>query len=331
MKHNVLLALVVTFAFGVIGLTGCEWTGGSSDNSWNDSNSLANFNGTYQASSGYLVSEYTATSVTSTSSNGLSYAQATGESGGTASAGDKTTFSGQTVNGLIKPDTLTITFGNLGSFTDDGSGHLAGSIRRGEADSAVLTGTGTIKYDTGVWTITLEPDGLASSKAITVSYSYAVSSSGGSSSSSSGASGVSIFAFNVQQTGNSLKIVDNNGSLYTGSLGDVRTTGNLSSSSQGADFVNGDQVSASFSASGTSAAGKHVNMVGTFQGTAAGVSKVTTKSGNSVTYTTSMALENRTMTGTWVEDGGKTGNINGVCPSAANVTYSGNVSTNVTN
>ena len=329
MKHLIRIALVTVLSVGTIGLVGCEWSGGSSDNSWNDSSTIANFNGTYQASGGYLVSEYSASSaVSSTSSNSdILISESQGSFAGTLVK----MFTGTLSQSPITPGSVTLSFsgpgGSAGSFHADSSGNLTGSYTAMSV-SKVFTGSGFVDHSTGAWRIQLSGSG-SFSETITISATYRHSVSGSSSGgTSSGASGVSIFAFNVQQTGNSLKIIDNNGSIYQGSLGNIRTTGNLGSTSTGATFVNGDQVSASFSASGTSAAGVHVNLTGTFQGTAAGVNQITTKSGSAVTYTTSMALSDRRIMGTWIEDGGKTGNINGVCPSAVNVSSS-STSTNI--
>ncbi len=329
MKHLIQKIFVAAFAVGMAGLVGCEWSGGSSDNSWNDSSSIANFNGTYQGNGGYLVSEYSLSSISSGS--GVIYSDVTGEGAGSGASGNST-FSGVVANKPIKPGSLTLTLsGDLGSFRDNGSGVLTGQYHTRTGDSFLFTGTGTIDYNNGQWTLTLEAGApLGQAATFSTSYSYSAGGTAGSGSSvgTPGSSGKTIYAFNVQQTGNSLKIVDNNGCVYSGSLGDVRTTGNVGTASQGALFVDGDQVMASFSASGTSAAGIHVNLVGTFQGTVSGVSQVSSVSSGSVTYNTSMALSSRVMTGTWVEDGGKSGSINGVCPSAAMISLSSSTSTN---
>ena len=325
MKLLIRIALLTVLSVGVVGLFGCEWSGGSSDNSWNDSSSIANFNGTYQPNGGYLVSEYTTSSTSTTSTGGVS--NISGEDKGNVGA---PSFAGQCNHTPVVPGSfhLFLTSGADGQFTDNSGGVLNGSFNVG--GGAMIPATGTINYDNGAYGISLGPAGsTVVGKSIKITYSV-TSSSGSTTTSDStpGSSGVSIYAFNVQQTGNSLKIIDNNGSIYSGSLGNIRTTGNLGSTSTGATFVNGDQVSASFSASGTSKSGVHVNMTGTFQGTAAGVNQITTKSGSAVTYTTSMALSDRRMTGTWIEDGGKTGSINGYCPSAVNVS-SASTSTNI--
>jgi hypothetical protein len=226
---------------------------------------------------------------------------------------------------------VTVAFANgaKGSVTDNGSGVLSGSYLNtipGEHPA-----NGTIVYENGQVSLFFSDVlGLQASR-VTIRYtvnSGTTSTTTTSGSGTPGSSGVNIYAFNVQQTGNKLKIIDNNGSVYEGELSNVRTTGNLTSGSSGATLVNGDQVIASFYAAGKSAAGVYVNMTGTFQGTIAGVNQVTTRAGDSVTYSTSMALSDRRIMGTWIEDGGKTGNISGISPSAVNVATTSTTSTN---
>jgi hypothetical protein len=319
MKHLIRNAFVAVLS---VGLAGCEWSGGGDSNSWNDSGTIANFNGNYHASGGYLVSDYSASaSSTTSSSDALTYVSHTGEDGGNNGA-NRVSISGKTVYGSVKPGSVTIVFGSVsGSAHDNGTSGMSGSFVVGSTNLPV-TG-GSFEYQTGVWTLQFAPPGLPINQSISLNYSAAggaSTSSSGTSGSSGASGGVTIYAFNVQQSGNKLKIIDNNGSVYEGSFGDMRTTGNLGSGSQGGTFVNGDEVIASFSASGKSAAGVYVNMTGNFQGTVQGVSTVTTKSGSSTITTTSMALSNRRIIGTWIEDGGKTGSISGVSDSAVNVT-----------
>ena len=322
MKHLIQKALVTVLGVGTIGLVGCEWGGGQGGTD----SGIANFNGNYQANGGYLVSEYTVAAV-SASSNTTGYVAYTGEDGGSTGI-NKASLAGKTQHGTVKPGSVTIVLGGVGgSAHDNGSGGMVGTFVLGVTNKNV---TGSFEYSTGVWTLQMDAPGLPSPQNIFLNYLAAGGGSSGSGGGTPGSSGVSIFAFNVQQSGSNLKIVDNNGSIYQGSLGDVRTTGNLGSASQGATFVNGDQVIASFSASGTSAAGIHVNLVGNFQGTAQGVSTVSTRSGSTITRTTSMALTDRIIVGTWIEDGGKTGNISGISPASADISLGTNIVINTT-
>jgi hypothetical protein len=326
MKYLFQSALVV--AMGVA-LAGCEWGGSGDDNSWNDSSSIANFSGNYQGNGTYLVSEYTVTSTGSGGSTTIT-TPVNSESQGSAALGN-TTFSGTAANVPVSGSTVTLSLaGDLGNFTDDGAGHLSGQYHTRSGDSFLYNATGTINYNNGQWTLTLAAGApLGENSSFTISYSYVTGGTGGTTSTgSAGSSGVTIYSFNVQQSGNKVKIIDNNGSVYEGSLGDVRTTGNLSSSSSGSGLVAGDQVIAPFSAAGKSKSGMYVNMAGNFQGTVAGVTSVSEVSGSTTTIKTSFALTSRVIQGTWIEDGGKTGDIKGLCPSSVSVSTSSSTSTN---
>lgn len=307
----------LVMAMGVA-LVGCEWGGGGDDNSWNEGGSIANFSGSYQAGSGLLVSDYSTSGGSVTTSEGTTYVSYTGEDGGNTGA-NRVSLQGKTLHGLVKPGSLTIVFGGVsGSAYDDGDGNVKGSYVLGATNLAVTSGH--IEYDTGVWVMQLTPPGLPVSQSITLNYAAAgAASSGGSSSGGgSGASGgISIYAFNVQHSGNKIKIVDNNGSVYEGSFGEMRTTGNASSGSSGVTLAEGDKVIAPFSAAGKSAAGVHVNIAGSFEGTVTSVQSTSEKSGSTTVTKTSFTLTNRVISGTWIEDGGKSGNIQGVSGSSS--------------
>ncbi|MEI6563381.1 MAG: hypothetical protein WCO42_03630 [bacterium] len=332
MKHLIQNALVVVLG---LGLMSCEWSGSGDNNSWNDSTSIANFSGNYQGNGGYLVSDYTS------SSGGGTTGSTTVISGGfipPIETKAPSTFSGSsisftTLNVPIKPGSITVFFedGSKGSMTDNGSGSLSGTYLNAIPGSHAANGT--VVYENGQISIFF-PDILGLQNA-SIKIRYTVSSgsstttsTGSSSGSAAGSSGVSIYAFNVQQSGNKLKIIDNNGSIYEGNFGDVKTTGNLNANSTDSTFVNGDQVIAPFSASGSSGSGMHVNMAGNFQGTVQGVAVTTTTSGSAATKHTSFSLSSRVILGTWIEDGGKTGDIKGISPSSASVTVTSNTTTN---
>ena len=125
------------------------------------------------------------------------------------------------------------------------------------------------------------------------SCSYAVSGTGGSGGAGSGVSGATIYSFVVWQTGGGLQITDNNGAVYNGEMGTLSGTMTAGTNSTP---VAGETVVAQFSASGVSAANFNVTMAGTLQG-------VVEQSG--------AALGSRQMFGTWIEEGGRTGDING--------------------
>lgn len=303
MKHMIRNVFLMV---AVIGLTGCEWGGGGDDNSWNDSSSIANFSGSYRGSGsgGYLVSQYS-TSSSSTPGGTTTYS---GESIGTGD-GSSTTYGGTLLHPPVVRGSLSIMAAGGYSFSDAGDGTLNGSV----------SGTsGTISYESGGWSIDLAGGFIANGSAITASYT--LTNSGSSSSGSSQGSTDPIYAFNVQQSGNKVKIIDNNGKVYEGSMGEMRSTGNLGANSSGVGLVNGDQLMASFSAAGRSAAGMHVNITGTFQGTVSGVTTVTEKSGTATITKNSFSLSDRAILGTWIEDGGKTGDINGSAGTSSVIT-----------
>jgi hypothetical protein len=322
MTHLIRNAFLAVLAVGV---AGCEWSGGGDDNSWNDSGTIANFNGNYHASGGYLVSDYTSSSSSSTGSSTTvttsGELNVLNEAKGTAPA---VSFNGICSLTPVKPGSfhLYLTGGADGQFTDNGGGALSGEVNIG--GGVTVAASGNISYDNGAYSVSCPVSAVnIIGKNVTITYTQLTGGGGSTTTTSSsgdspGSSGVSILAFNVQQTGNKIKIIDNNGSIYEGSLGDMRTTGNSGSGASG-DFVNGDQVIASFSAGGKSKSGMYVNLTGNFQGTVEGVTTQTSTAAGTTTTKTSMALSNRRIMGTWIEDGGKTGNISGVSDSAVNV------------
>jgi hypothetical protein len=110
-----------------------------------------------------------------------------------------------------------------------------------------------------------------------------------------GTSGIRIYAFTVFHEGETLRLTDNYGREYSGGFGSIRSTGGSEATpTEEPTPAAGEEVIAQFTASGVSPAGYNIRMVGTFQGT----------------YNAG-ALQSRSLNGTWIEDGGKTGDING--------------------
>lgn len=260
----------------VAGLVSCDWSGTSEDESWNDRYNWVNFSGVYRgAGGGLLVSSYS-TQPGSNQGNVVSR-EVVARGNGT-----KNSFSGTLSNRGIVAGTVAISTEIVGigtvSLTDDGSGVLAGG-----------GGAGTIVYSTGAYSITFTGP-VVNGSAIAISYEYA-------SSGSSGSSGKAIVSFTVTQEGNKLTFVDNNGAVYAGNFGSVRTTTGVSRDTPGSAGtpVAGDTVIGSFQVSGKSAAGYSVTITGTFQGTVGA----------------NLELTGRVINGTWIEQGGKTGDVNG--------------------
>lgn len=296
MKRIFTIALCAVAAAGL--LAGCEWSTSSEHNtSWNDSYNWVNFSGTYRsAAGGMLVTDYTSTPSTPGSTN--TYTST--ESGGTLSSGN-TTGGGKVGKHPVVPGSMTIQIGSDITLADDGNGMLSGS-----------GATGTVSYEGGTWSFTL-PDTQAQfyNRKITISYAYLVGNSGSASGAKSGSSGKAIYSFVVAQQGEKLTITDNNGATYKGHISNLRSTsGVASTNSMPRD---GDVIVASFSTSGTSAAGKQVTITGTFQGNVA-----------------SSVFTGRTMQGTWIEAGGKTGDINGTTTSVAITPASSTETTSLT-
>ena len=283
MKRIFTIALCAVAAAGL--LAGCEWSTSSEHNSsWNDSYNWVNFSGTYRsAAGGMLVTDYTSTPSTPGSTN--TYTST--ESGGSL-AGGSLSASGKVGKHPVVPGSMTIQIGSDVSLSDDGSGTLTGA-----------GGSGTVSYDGGTWSFTLADTQWSSRKrGIEISYAYLVSNGGSASGARSGSSGKAIYSFVVVQQGEKLTITDNNGAAYKGRIGELRSTSGVNpTNSMPRD---GDVIVATFSTSGTSAAGKQVTITGTFQGNVA-----------------SSVFTGRTMQGTWIEAGGKTGDINGTTTSVA--------------
>jgi hypothetical protein len=120
-----------------------------------------------------------------------------------------------------------------------------------------------------------------------------------------GTTGLDIFTFAVHHEGQNLSIVDNTGAVYEGRMGSIRT-------SSGQDATAGDPLGgtliAQFTATGTSKAGYPVTMVGTFQGEILDSDSPATPDYSGLDQ---KVLTSRKMIGTWIESGGKTGDIVG--------------------
>lgn len=233
----------------------------------------------------------------------------TSESGGVLK-GDKMSAKGSTGHKPIVAGSLQISVGDDVTFSDDGNGGLSGG------------GSGKVSYDGGTWSFELaDKYWSASDRSISVSYAYEKkisdegedreiivrygyedSTEGVTGTVKSGSTGKAIYALVVAQQGQNLTITDNNGAKYTGRITKLQSISGVNpTNSLPRDL---DTIYASFSTQGTSAAGKKVTIAGTFQGTVK----------NSV-------FTDRTMQATWVESGGKTGDIRGTT-GAISIDYS---------
>lgn len=298
-----ILAIILGAVF-----VGCEWETTGGGDSWDDSYSWVNFSGIYRSSSGgYLVSEYTAAATTT---NGTSDSEiiVTNEVGGTAPM-LQTVLTGSFDNhpGIV-PGSITMIFSGVdsaGTFKDNGGGGLSGTYNVvGVADP--ISATGTIDYDTGVWTLDLVAPGFLEDMTITLNYKYTPEDTAATSAGAeSGATGAAIYSLSVEQTGNVLVFTDSNGAKYSGSISTVSTTGGDVEGESLGDVQPGSEVAAvaviaQFQVTGTSAGGVGVTITGSFSG-----------SYSAGDATTSSSLGNRTMEAIWIEATGQTADIQG--------------------
>lgn len=304
------IAVMVMCAAAVaLSLSGCDWDTGSDAENWSSSYNWVNFGGTYRsAAGGVLVTDYTTTPSTPGSTNTVVVSS---ESQGDFAA-YQTSFSGTLRNGSIVPGSVVVTLQNFAgieilSLSDNGNGVLETS-----------SGSGTISYSSGKWTVSLSSASpIVEAGRVRAGYSYYVSNSGSAGSGARpGSTGKTIYSFVVDHQGQHLTFTDNNGAIYTGRFGDIRSASGAQNTditqvgsdeegndgSRSAKYTyyesplpeDGDTIVASFECSGHSAVGMWVKIVGTFQGTvAAGV------------------FTGRTLNGTWLEAGGKAGDIRG--------------------
>ena len=180
-----------------------------------------NFSGVYKGlGGGLLVTDYSATPGTPGVTNKVN-----GESIAVAD-GLKTKFSGKLKHASFVRGSVSITVAGYLTLTDDGTGVLGG----GGAD-------GTIEYGTGAWSIDLKGTAPDSGTAITASYQYTVAGNAGTGSAGSGSSGIKVYSFTVFQEGNVMTITDNNGSVYEGNFGSIRSSAGATEPASGATVV----------------------------------------------------------------------------------------------
>ena len=118
------------------------------------------------------------------------------------------------------------------------------------------------------------------------------------------ATGPAIRVLTVHQKGQRLTITDNVGGTYKGTVSDMRSAMgkmnyndmNRVGDTNAIRLANGDVVVATFSASGRSGAGLQVTLTGTFQGEV---------------MNDGQAFAKRTISGTWIETGGRGATIYG--------------------
>ncbi|MGI6087596.1 MAG: hypothetical protein ACOYCD_06595 [Kiritimatiellia bacterium] len=268
----------------VLGLTGCEWTTGGGVDDWvNVGYNWANFSGNYRAPDGrVLVRQFGHTNLygnISTTNSSHNESIGTGD-------GIKTEFSGF-LRGSPIPGTLTIIVGSY-RFTDSAANNNMGTytLKVDPPDGSI----GTINYPSRLWSLKF-PAPIAAGTPIKATYMYLVHDDG------QGNHGKAIYSFVVHHTGNLLRLVDNNGVVYEGNIGDMNTTGGHYDASDPSSVIpEGGRVFAQFSASGHSA-GYAVTITGALQGDFSA---------------TDNKMVSRRMDATFIEAGGYTADINAV-------------------
>lgn len=128
--------------------------------------------------------------------------------------------------------------------------------------------------------------------------------------SSAGSSGEPIYSLTVQQAGNQITMIDNNGGTYSGKLSTISSSGGQTIEYPDTTTsmpANGDTLVGSFEVEGRSSSGMKVKIVGSLTGTAT----VTTAT---ATTPSTIRLATKTVRGTWIEANGATGEVLGTAP-----------------
>lgn len=270
-------AVVAVVCFAV----GCEWEGSGDSDSWNDSYSWANFGGVYRPLSGatYVVAAF------APQPGSADTTQTTTFSLGTGNGLDQRTFSGTLPNIPVVAGSVSVTAGSFAVNDSDGDGNFSGN------------GSGTIIHSSGG--ISVKWDIVPSSNTeVIVTYTYYVS---GTTPNPQAGSSDPIYSLTVNQTGNSLSMLDNNGVTYSGTI---------SSMSQGGGDMTGATsggIIGNFSVSGSNGS----TMNGTLQGTYTSPTDLTSDSSSESDVPQTGRLANRVMTGTYISSGGSTGDLRG--------------------
>jgi hypothetical protein len=300
---------ILKFALTVGGVlflfSGCEWQSSGSGDTWDDSNSWANFSGMYKQSGGSLIVQGWATAPVSTNSSSSS--STTSVSGTTGTKKDELIGTGGSNNRSFS-STLSITpilansvsvSDGVEQFHDDGAGNL----------TSARTGRGTVNYTSGSISVLFEL-APADTRPVLATYSWSTTNSSASSSSSSAAAAnpdnrvadQAIYSFYVSQQGNKLYVRDNNGVEYNGELGSVANTGGENSGHTSGYII------AQYNA--IDADGNKI--VGTFQGDYI-APEIPANASASTTVVPSGLLANRSMQGTYMHHNGvNNGDINAV-------------------
>ena len=271
--------LVISLVLALV--AGCEWENSSGGSTWDDSYSWVNFSGTYRApDGGPIVSAFDPVSGGSEPAE----INVTGEIIDYGVGGDYT-YSGSLNNTPVKEGSLSISLTGY-SFNDNGDGTLSGTAGT----------TGTINYETGSWSLDFKGNPVGDGVQMIAQYVY--TSGGEDGQPDSGTDDEAIYSLVVSQTGNQLAITDSNGGSLSGTISSVSTGGGDKNG------TTSGQVTATFSAEGSSGSGQSVKLTGTLYG-----DYVAPPEG-----TTSGSLNDRIMDGTWIQ-GSDTADVYGTAGS----------------
>ncbi len=261
--------------------SGCEWSSGGESNSFTGRFNFVNWNGVYRGINGApVVSDF----------SGVPGQDVTvrNERTGTAN-GASTAFSGAVNNAPVVEGTITITVGSFTFSDPEGDGFMSGNP----------AGSGNIVYGTGAWSIDLAGTAPAAGTPIRASYVYSVAGQ----SAGAGSSGGRIDSLTIFQEGNKLTIRDSLGATYSGRLGSIRASSNqlipTSEEGQQSEESIPRDIIAQYSVQGVNKANKNVTMAGVFTGTVEDGGR---------------SLARRVIEGTYVEGGGKVGDVLGTAP-----------------
>lgn len=287
----------------LVGVVGCEWDSSSDGSTWNDAYSWVNFSGVYRGVNGALIKNFTpggGGGITPPPPGQGDLVVVNNEDGGTAPA-FQTSLEGALVNrpGIV-PGSVTIILQKTpegqssGSVVDNGSGALVGNYNLVGADpSDEKPITGTINYDTGSWTMTLQSPGLLTACDIRANYTY---HSGVTQeptvpddpSDPSSNPWDDLYTMRVDQLGNQLTFIDSKNGRYAGVLTGVSNTGGDSSGNTGG------QIEALFEVNGTTHDGRPITITGSFSGIYVAPGEGDSNSGTGF-------LNNRVVQAMWVE------------------------------
>lgn len=279
--------LLITLLTGLAFVVGCDWTTGGGVESWSERWNWVNFSGVYRgADGGLLISDHSTQRDRPDAENGPTETIRTvrGERVGTGNGVD-TVFRGSLRNRPVAPGTVSISAAGF-NLVDNGERGLVGGGK-----------TGTIDYSTGAWSITLTPAAPDAGSSILASYDYITTQT--PQQEDRGRSGTTqrpVYTFSVQQEGQRLQITDSNGAVYEGQLGSIRGSGGFRGDGEP---PNGETIISQFEARGISAAGFEVKITGSFSAVVGFADEGR------------YMLTTRRLNGTWIESGGRTGDVRG--------------------